>query len=63
MSDKVGGLEKEMLVILDCRCVGCCRKEMDAPFLHAYGKPKSGLKDRRGSQSGLRVESFVSRRQ
>lgn len=45
VSDKVGGLEKEMLFILDRRCVkGCCRKETDAPFLHAYGKPKSWLK-------------------
>lgn len=45
MSDKVRGLEKEVLFILDCRCVkGCCRKETDALFLHAYGKPKSWLK-------------------
>lgn len=45
VSDKVGGLEKEMLFIRDCRCVkGCCRKETDALFLHVYGKPKSWLK-------------------
>lgn len=45
VSDKVGGLEKEILFILDYRCVkGCCRKETDDQFLHAYGKPKSWLK-------------------
>lgn len=64
VSDKVGGLEKEMLFILDRRCVkGCCRKETDAPFFMLMESQNHGLNDRRGSQSGIRIKSFLSRRQ